>query len=121
MKKLFNYALIGAIALTGSTMLTSCSSSDDAAAENNNPNYDPDTQTVYAQFVFNVASGSTATTRQSEAATQASSSLTATEFRGIDNSHVMCFINGRVTAITSLLLPQQQSHSIWLELLMPER
>lgn len=94
MKKLFNYALIGAIALTGSTMLTSCSSSDDAAAENNNPNYDPDTQTVYAQFVFNVASGSTATTRQSEAATQASSSLTATEFRGIDNSHVMCFNNG---------------------------
>ena len=65
MKKLFNYALIGAIALTGSTMLTSCSSSDDAAAENNNPNYDPDTQTVYAQFVFNVSTGNQATTRQS--------------------------------------------------------
>jgi len=94
MKKLFNYALIGAIALTGSTMLTSCSSSDDAAAENNNPNFNPETNEVTAQFVFNVASGSTATTRQSEAATQASSSLTATEFRGIDNSHVMCFING---------------------------
>lgn len=94
MKKLFNYALIGAIALTGSTMLTSCSSSDDAAAENNNPNFNPETNEVTAQFVFNVASGSTATTRQSEAATQASSSLTATEFRGIDNSHVMCFNNG---------------------------
>ena len=94
MKKLFNYALIGAIALTGSTMLTSCSSSDDAAAENTNPNFNPETNEVTAQFVFNVASGSTATTRQSEAATQASSSLTATEFRGIDNSHVMCFING---------------------------
>ena len=94
MKKLFNYALIGAIALTGSTMLTSCSSSDDAAAENTNPNFNPETNEVTAQFVFNVASGSTATTRQSEAATQASSSLTATEFRGIDNSHVMCFNNG---------------------------
>ena len=94
MKKLFNYALIGAIALTGPTMLTSCSSSDDAAAENNNPNFNPKTNEVTAQFVFNVASGSTATTRQSEAATQASSSLTATDFRGIDNSHVMCFNNG---------------------------
>ena len=94
MKKLFNYALIGAIALTGPTMLTSCSSSDDAAAENTNPNFNPETNEVTAQFVFNVASGSTATTRQSEAATQASSSLTATDFRGIDNSHVMCFNNG---------------------------
>lgn len=94
MKKLFNYALIGAIALTGPTMLTSCSSSDDAAAENTNPNFNPETNEVTAQFVFNVASGSTATTRQSEAATQASSSLTAEQFRGIDNSHVMCFNNG---------------------------
>ena len=94
MMKLFNYALIGAIALTGPTMLTSCSSSDDAAAENTNPNFNPETNEVTAQFVFNVASGSTATTRQSEAATQASSSLTATDFRGIDNSHVMCFNNG---------------------------
>ena len=94
MKKLFNYALIGAIALTGPTMLTSCSSSDDAAAENTNPNFNPETNEVTAQFVFNVASGSTATTRQSGAATQVSSSLTADQFRGIDNSHVMCFING---------------------------
>ena len=88
MKKLFNYALIGAIALTGSTMLTSCSSSDDAAAENNNPNYDPDTQTVYAQFVFNVSTGNQATTRQSSAATQASTSET---FRGINNAGLFTY------------------------------
>ena len=88
MKKLFNYALIGAIALTGSTMLTSCSSSDDAAAENNNPNYDPDTQTVYAQFVFNVSTGNQATTRQSSAATQATTSET---FRGINNAGLFTY------------------------------
>ena len=41
MKKLFNFALVGAIALTGATMFTGCSGSDDAVAENNNPNYDP--------------------------------------------------------------------------------
>lgn len=88
MKKLFNYALIGAIALTGSTMLTCCSSSDDAAAENNNPNYDPDTQTVYAQFVFNVSTGNQATTRQSSAATQATTSET---FRGINNAGLFTY------------------------------
>ncbi len=88
MKKLFNYALIGAIALTGSTMLTSCSSSDDAAAENTNPNYDPDTQTVYAQFVFNVSTGNQATTRQSSSATQATTSET---FRGINNAGLFTY------------------------------
>lgn len=88
MKRYFNFAFAGAIALTGSTMLTSCSSSDDAAAENNNPNYDPDTQTVYAQFVFNVSTGNQATTRQSSAATQASTSET---FRGINNAGLFTY------------------------------
>ncbi len=88
MKKLFNYALIGAIALTGSTMLTSCSSSDDAAAENNNPNYDPVEQSVYAQFVFNVSTGNQATTRQSSSATQATTSET---FRGINNAALFTY------------------------------
>ena len=64
MKKVLNFALIVAIELTGATMFTGCSGSDDAVAENNNPNYDPDTQTVYAQFVFNVSTGNQATTRQ---------------------------------------------------------
>lgn len=69
-------------------MLTSCSSSDDAAAENNNPNYDPDTQTVYAQFVFNVSTGNQATTRQSSGATQATTSET---FRGINNAGLFTY------------------------------
>ena len=86
MKKLFNYALIGAIALTGSTMLTSCSSSDDAAAENTNPNFNPETNEVLTKFVFNVATGST--TRQTSAATQATSS---DPFRGINNAVLLSF------------------------------
>ena len=88
MKKLFNFALVGAIALTGSTMFTGCSGSDEAVAENNNPNYDPDTQTVYAQFVFNVSTGNQATTRQSSSATQAT---TSELFRGINNAALFTY------------------------------
>ena len=88
MKKVLNFALIGAIALTGATMFTGCSSGDEAVVENNNPNYDPDTQTVYAQFVFNVSTGNQATTRQSSAATQATTSET---FRGINNAALFTY------------------------------
>jgi len=86
MKKLFNYALIGAIALTGSTMLTSCSSSDDAAAENNNPNFNPETNEVLTKLVFNVATGNT--TRQTSNATQAT---TSDPFRGINSAVLLSF------------------------------
>ena len=86
MKKLFNYALIGAIALTGSTMLTSCSSSDDAAAENTNPNFNPETNEVLTKLVFNVATGNT--TRQTSNATQAT---TSDPFRGINSAVLLSF------------------------------
>lgn len=46
------------------------------------------------QFVLNVANGSDAITRQSEDATQASASLAASKFRGIDHSYIMCFKQG---------------------------
>ena len=84
MKKLFNYALIGAIALTGATMLTSCSSSDDATAENNNPNYDPVAQTVKTQFVLNVSSAANNNTRQSSTTVQRN-----TNFRGIQDAKLI--------------------------------
>ena len=86
MKKLFNYALIGAIALTGPTMLTSCSSSDDAAAENTNPNFNPETNEVLTKLVFNVATGNT--TRQTSNATQAT---TSDPFRGINSAVLLSF------------------------------
>ena len=90
MKKLFNYALIGAIALTGSTMLTSCSSSDDAAAENNNPNFNEKTNEVTTQFVFNIAAGSNnnPVTRMSASNTQADINQL---FRGITNTQLFAY------------------------------
>lgn len=84
MKKLFNYALMGAIALTGATMFTSCSSSDDAAAENNNPNYDPVAQTVKTQFVLNVSSAANNNTRQSSTTVQRNPN-----FRGIQDAKLI--------------------------------
>lgn len=93
MKKMFKFAFLSAIAFTGAVFFTACSS-DDKLAEVNNPNFNPETNEVTTQFVFNVSNGNTTITRQSEDATQASSALPLNKFRGIDNSHVMCFING---------------------------
>lgn len=92
MKKYFNYAFAGAIALLGAVSFSACSSSEDTVETADvNPTYNPKTNEVTTQFVFNVSNGNTSTTRQSEDATQASSSLAATKFRGIDHSHIMCF------------------------------
>lgn len=79
MKKYFYTALLSAIALTGPLAFTSCSSDEDVLNETN-PNYNAKTNEVTTQFVFNVASGNTSTTRQSEDATQASSTLAANKW-----------------------------------------
>ena len=84
MKKYFKYAFLGAIALSGTFGFTACSSSDDTLAEQpkeTNPNYNPDTGEVLTKFVFNVATGNTS--RQTSAATQATSSDV---FRGINSA-----------------------------------
>ena len=86
MKKYFNYAFAGAIALVGATMFTGCSGSDDAVAENN-PKYNATTGEVGVDFVMNVSSSS-GTTRMSSANTQAT---TAENFRGINNALLATF------------------------------
>lgn len=86
MKKLFNYALFGAIALTGAVGISSCSSSEDVADVN--PNYNPETGEVPVDFVFNVATSNEATTRMTSANTQAALSET---FRGINTATLMTF------------------------------
>ncbi len=86
MKKTKFFAMLGAIALAASG-LTACSSSDDVAAVDN-PNYNPETNEVKAQFVFNVATGNSTFTRQTAAATQATEYET---FRGIDNAVLYSF------------------------------
>ena len=89
MKKYFSYALSGAIALVSMYVFTACSSSDDTVAEQpkeTNPNYNPATGEVLTKFVFNVATGNTS--RQTSAATQATSSDL---FRGINSAVLLSF------------------------------
>ena len=85
MKKMFKFAFLSAIAFVGAVSFSACSSSDDMD-ESNNPNFDPKTNEVLTKFVFNVATGST--TRQTSAATQATSS---DPFRGINNAVLLSF------------------------------
>ena len=85
-KRINHFALLSATAFASLFGLASCSSSDDIAE--NNPNYNPETGEVLTKIVFNVATGNT--TRQTSAATQASSSET---FRGINDAVLFTFKN----------------------------
>ena len=89
MKKYFNFALLGAIALSGTFGFTACSSDEPMAAEQqakaeDNPTYDPVAGTVKSQFVLNIASN--AKTRSGATTVQASGN-----FRGIDNTLLFAF------------------------------
>lgn len=92
MKKLFNYAMLGAIALAGATGLTACSSSDDAVVEKN-PTYDPATNSVTTQFVLNVSSATNGTTRQSATTVQKDNN-----FRGIQNAMLISMTANKATS-----------------------
>ena len=87
MKKIKKFAYAGAIALLSVVGFTACSSSDGVAeVVEPSPNYNPETNEVLTKFVFNVATGST--TRQTSAATQATS---FDPFRGINNAVLLSF------------------------------
>lgn len=89
MKQLFNFALIGAIALTSATMFVGCNSSEDSVAENNNPNYNEKTNDVNVQFVLNVATAPNQFTRQSDETVQRDQN-----FRGIQNATLVGLATG---------------------------
>lgn len=89
MKRHFIFAVMSAVTLMGLTAVTSCSSSSDEV-ENVNPGYDPATGEVPVNFVFNVSTSNTPTTRQSSAATQANMAG-ADVFRGIKDAHILTF------------------------------
>ena len=89
MKKIQRFALMGAIALTGAVGFTSCSSSEDVP-EQVSSRYNPETNEVGVNFVFNVSTGN-GTTRQTSAATQATEDDL---FRGIDNTILFSFKQG---------------------------
>ena len=88
MKKIKYFALMSAIALTGTIGITSCSSDEKAVADNN-PTYDPVTNTVTTQFVLNVAGGDMNTTRQSSDIVQKNSN-----FRGLTDSKIIALSTG---------------------------
>ena len=103
MKKYFNYAYVGAIALLGASVFTACSSTDDIieveepqAKVAENPTYDPVAKTVTAQFVLNVSSASNNTTRMAAETVQK-----AANFRGMKDAKLI----GLSTGNSSYLAP----------------
>lgn len=107
MKRYFNFAFVGAIALVGATMFTGCSGSDDAVAENN-PKYNATTGEVGVDFVMNVSSSS-GTTRMSSANTQASA---AENFRGINNALLATFKQAEDGKIISTAAPADKTYNM---------
>lgn len=87
MKKYFNFAFAGAIALIGTCGFTACSSSEDVAEEN--PTYDPVKNEVTTQFVLNVSSATSGTTRQDAATVQRNSN-----FRGMQDAKLIALSTG---------------------------
>ena len=86
MRRNLFYAFAGAIALSGVVGLSSCSSSEDTADVN--PGYDEKKGEVPVNFVFNVSTGNTASTRMSQENVQATASDI---FRGMDETALMSF------------------------------
>ncbi len=86
MNKNFIYAMLSAIALTGTVGFSSCTSSDEVAEVN--PGYNEATGEVPVNFVFNVSTGNTASTRMTAAKTQAT---IAQSFLGIENANLLSY------------------------------
>ena len=94
MKKNFIYALMSAIALTGTVSFSACSSSDEVVE--NNPNFDPETNKVKTEFVINV-------TQPGERTRMAAADAGAGAFQGLNDMYLLCFSDapGTSTAIAA--------------------
>jgi hypothetical protein len=87
MKKNFKYAILSAIALVGAVSLTSCSSSDDVI---DNPDFNPEDNTVKTQFTFSISKASSkSTTRQTSDIVQ--DVQTQASFRGMTKMSLIPF------------------------------
>lgn len=80
MKKQSIYALMSAIALTGAVGFSSCSSSNDEVI--NNPDYNPETNSVKTEFTISLPNYVGSKTRQTDVITQAQSTAV---FRGMQD------------------------------------
>ena len=103
MKKNFKYAFMSAIAFAGAVSFSACSSSEDVI---DNPNYNPETNSVKTQFAISLGDN-IVKTRMSSENTQAAG--TTTQFRGIQDILLIPFksgsaadanLNGKVIALT---------------------
>ena len=81
MKKNFRFAFVGAIALLGAVGISSCSSSSDEVI--NNPDYNPEKNTVKTEFVINI-------TQPNERTRQGSDAVGNGSFQGINNMQLIC-------------------------------
>ncbi len=77
------FGMMGAMALS----FNACSS-DDALVDN--PNYDKETSSVTASFIFNVASNSDKATRQGKTSVQAGGE----NFRGLNDAVLLAYRTG---------------------------
>ena len=95
MKKYFNFAFVGAIALLGAGVFTACSSESGIdLGDNTNPNYDPATRSVTTQFVLNVSSAANDNnTRQSATTVQK-----ASNFRGMKDAKLIGLATGKASS-----------------------
>ena len=111
MKKYFNFAFVGAIALLGAGVFTACSSESGIdLGDNTNPNYDPATRSVTTQFVLNVSSAANDNnTRQSATTVQK-----ASNFRGMKDAKLIGLATGKAS---SFLAPYagETTQTSWTE------
>ena len=89
MKKKLLFAFAGAIALSGAVGITSCSSNDEVTADVN-PNFDPASNSVKTQFVLNVSSATSGSTRQSAKIVQRNAN-----FRGMQDAMLIGLSTGK--------------------------
>ena len=93
MKKFFNYAFAGAIALIGTYVFSGCTSDDEVVTDAVNPTYDSEKGTVNTQFVLNIAAADQSgmkkapVRRSSATATQA----LGTNFRGLTDARILTY------------------------------
>ncbi len=99
MKKLFNLALFGAIALTGAVGFSSCSSSSDEVIDN--PDYNPETNSVKTQFSISLPSNVGHGTRMTSDIVQSDDGGTSPAFRGMDNIFLIPYSLGSGNVLVS--------------------
>ena len=92
MKKNFKFAILSAVALVGAVGFSACQSSDEIVE---NPNYNPEKNTVTTQFILNVDYAQQNPTRQSAATVQRDFSAAAGKnFRGIQDAKLIALGTG---------------------------